>query len=160
MEEFSMAIPGSFRADWDTRVWKKVGSVMEDESEVRSPNEVVQPRMDTTVPTIYAMPLVIRRPLCSVSIRSVLRQITHLITKLTLYHPPVNITTLPPGTMFASYFTLRQGGFLPIVANSHRCASRYRSLQILRWLSLLGLLFPPINDTLSQAQQCPLGSRT
>ena len=69
-----MAIPGSFSTDWDTGdsgVWKKVGSMMEDVGGARSPNEVVEPRMDTTVLTIQAMPLVIRPPLCSVSIRRV-----------------------------------------------------------------------------------------
>ena len=140
MEEFLMAIPGSFSTDWDTGAWKKVGSMMEDESEVRSPNEVVEPRTDTTVPTIQAMPLVVRRPLCSVSIRSVLRQITP-------HHPPANIMTLPPEPYSPHISHSRQGYRLQ--QSSLRIKVQIPAIS--KMVILARTFFPPIGDTLSQA---------
>ena len=51
MEQFLMAIPGSFNTEWGVEVWKKVGNMTEDKSESRSQNE---PIVDTTVPTTHA----------------------------------------------------------------------------------------------------------
>jgi hypothetical protein len=51
------------------------------------------------------MPLVIRRPLYSTSIRSFLRPITHLVRELTPHHPPAKIRS-----PHASHSTTRTQG--------------------------------------------------
>jgi len=68
MEQFLMAIPGSFSTDSGAKVWEKVGNTMEDESEDRSQNEPALGHWDhawiqlvTTVPTTQAIQLVVRR---------------------------------------------------------------------------------------------------
>jgi hypothetical protein len=54
MEQFMMAIPGSFSTDCSAEVWGKVGDTMEDESEDKNQNE---PVVGPPVPTTQAMPL-------------------------------------------------------------------------------------------------------
>jgi hypothetical protein len=91
MEQFLMAIPGSFNTEWGVKVWKKVGNAIEEKSEDRSQNEpVVGPVVDTTVPTITpAIPLVNQPSYFGRAFRSIIP----LIKKPTS-HPPPHVTAL------------------------------------------------------------------
>ena len=94
MEQFLMAIPGSFNTEWGVEVWKKVGHTIKDTSEDRSQNEpVVVPVVDTTIPTTHAMPPIIQHSQPSYS-GSAFRSIIQLIRKPATHHPPTHITAL------------------------------------------------------------------
>jgi hypothetical protein len=85
MEQFLMAIPGSFNTEWGVEVWKQVGNLIEDKSEDRSQNEpVVGPVVDTTVPTVI-------QPSYS---GGTFRSIIQLVRRLTSHHPPTYATAL------------------------------------------------------------------
>jgi hypothetical protein len=83
MEQFIMAIPGSFNTDWGTEVWMRVGIHRENEDQSQD-EPVMTPRRDTTA----------HRP--SLSIRGVLRPIIHLVTKPVPCHPCTHATTHSP----------------------------------------------------------------
>ena len=51
MEQFLMAIPGSFNSEWGVEVWKEVGNTIKDASEDQGQNEPVVVPRDTTIPT-------------------------------------------------------------------------------------------------------------
>ena len=93
MEQFLMAIPGSFNTGWGVEVWRTVTNTMEDKSKDRSQNEpVVGPVVDTTVPTAHAMPLVIQPSLFGRAFKSIIQ----LVRKPTSHHPPTHVTALHP----------------------------------------------------------------
>jgi hypothetical protein len=85
MEQFVMAIPGSFNTRWGTEVWKMVGK--HDEGEDQSQDErFARPHRDTTA----------HQPLSSWRIHSILRPIIHLVRKPALCHLPTHATTRSP----------------------------------------------------------------
>jgi hypothetical protein len=85
MQPFLSAIPGSFNTDWGAEVWRRVGE--HNESEDQSQDEpIARPHMDTTA----------HQPSSSLSIRSVLRPIIHLVRKPAPRHPPTHATTRSP----------------------------------------------------------------
>lgn len=95
MEQFLMAIPGSFDTNWGAEVWKKVGNAIEDEERASSQNErVVGPFMDTTSTASFAQAMPLGLQLGNA--RSVLRPIISLVRKFTPPHPLSDATTLPP----------------------------------------------------------------
>jgi hypothetical protein len=96
MEQFVMAIPGSFSTDWGVDVWKRVGEG--DKSDKRSQNEpAVGPLMNMAVSTEQAMPRV-RRPSYSGRIHRISRPIIHLVKKLTPHYYPTDLSTHTPVT--------------------------------------------------------------
>jgi hypothetical protein len=85
MEQFLLAIPGSFNTEWGTEVWKRVGK--HDESEDQSQDEpVARPHRDTTG----------HQPSFSWIIRRVLRPIIHLVRRPTLGHSRTHATSRSP----------------------------------------------------------------
>ena len=91
MEQFVMAIPGSFDTKWGVEVWKRVGE--RDKSDIRSQNEpVVEPLTDMTVSTEQAMPRV-SRPSYSGRIHRISKPIIHLVKKLTPHYSPTDAST-------------------------------------------------------------------
>ena len=87
MEQFVMAIPGSFSTDWGVEVWKRASE--RDKSDKRSRDEpaAVWPPMDMTVSTEQVMPRV-SRPSYSGRIHHISRPIIHLFKKLTPHYSP------------------------------------------------------------------------
>src|SRR6266566_3786887 len=85
MEQFIMAIPGSFNTDWGTEVWRRVGNHHESEDEGQD-EPVARPHSDTTA----------HQPSSPWSIRSVLRPIIRLVRKPTPRHPGTHATTRSP----------------------------------------------------------------
>jgi hypothetical protein len=107
MEQFVMAIPGSFSTDWGVDVWKRVGEG--DKSDKRSQNEpAVGPLMNMAVSTEQAMPRV-RRPSYSGRIHHISRPIIHLVKKLTPHYSPTNASTHTPVTHSDTATTYIQG---------------------------------------------------
>ena len=83
MEQFVMAIPGSFSTDWGVDVWKRVSE--RHKSDKRGQNELaVGPLTDMTISTEQPMPGV-SRPSYSMRIHRISRPIIHLVKKLTHY---------------------------------------------------------------------------
>jgi hypothetical protein len=96
MEQFVMAIPGSFSTDWGVDVWKRVGE--RDKSDKGSQNELAEgPLTDMTVSTEQAGPRVSRRSY-SGRIYRISRPIIHLIKKFTPRYSPTNASTHTPVT--------------------------------------------------------------
>jgi len=88
MEQFVMAIPGSFSTDWGVEVWKRVGE--RDKTDKRSQIEpAAGPLTDMTVSTEQAMPRV-SRPSYSGRIHRISRPIIHLVKKLAPHHSPTD----------------------------------------------------------------------
>ena len=124
MEQFLMAIPGSFNTEWGVEVWKKVGNTIGDKSDGRYQNEpVVGPSVDTTVPT-SAMPLVIQ-PSYS---RSAFGSIIQLVRKATSHHRP----TVPNDVTALQFPNVIPHPAVPVIGKGamHELSSRVaRSLE-------------------------------
>jgi hypothetical protein len=96
MEQFVMAIPGSFSTDWGVDVWKRVGE--RDKSDKRNQNEsAVGPLTDMTVSTEQATPRV-SRPTYNGRIHRISRPIIHLVKKLTPHYSHTDASTHTPVT--------------------------------------------------------------
>jgi hypothetical protein len=85
MEQFIMAIPGSFNTDWGMEVWKRVGNYHESEDEGQD-EPVARAHRDTTA----------HQTSSPWNICSVLRPIFHLVRIPTPRHPPTHPTTRSP----------------------------------------------------------------
>ena len=96
MEQFVVAIPGSFNTDWGVDVWKRVNE--RHKSDKSSQNEpAVGSLMDMGISTEQAMPGV-SRPSYSGRIHRISRPIIHLVKKLTPHYSPTNVSTHTPVT--------------------------------------------------------------
>ena len=91
MEQFVMAIPGSFSTDWGIEVWQRVSG--EDRSDKRSRDDpAIRPLMNMSVSTAQGMPRV-SQPSYSGRIHRISRSIVHLVKKLTLHYSPTDVLT-------------------------------------------------------------------
>ena len=91
MEQFVMAIPGSFSTDWGVDVWKRVSERRN--SDKRRRNEpAVGPLTDMTISTEQAMPHV-SRPSYSGRIHRISTPVIHLIKKITCHFSPTDSST-------------------------------------------------------------------
>ena len=96
MEQFVMAIPGSFSTGWGVQVWTRVGEQEKNDKKGRD-EPAVGPLMDMTVSTAQAIPRV-SRPSYFGRIHSISRPINHLVKKLTHHFPPSGASTRAPVT--------------------------------------------------------------
>jgi hypothetical protein len=91
MEQFVMAMHGSFSTDWGVEVWKRVGE--RDKNDKRSQNEpAVEPLTDMTVSTEQPMQRV-SRPSYYGRIHGISRSVIHMVKKLTPHHSPSDAST-------------------------------------------------------------------